>query len=119
MSDTDRKPPHVTFLVLGSLLAAVTYLESALLEYPPHWLGPASSLAVLALLVAAQAMLCVFLYRHLRRNNDAYSTFFNRATLLALAAYLTLTALFLLPHGVSFVSHDLGSLAVITPTVSA
>lgn len=110
MPDTDRTPPHTPFILLATLLAAITYLESALLEYPPQWLGAAASLAVFALLLAVQLGLCLALYRQVRRNQDVYSNFFSRATLVALAAYLTLTALFLLPHGVAFVSQDLGSL---------
>lgn len=110
MPDVNREPSHVPFILLASFLGAVTYLESALLEYPAPWLGAGASLAALAALVAVQAYLCTALYRHLRRNADAYSTFFSRATLVALAAYLALTVLFLFPHGVAFVHHDIGGL---------
>lgn len=111
MLEANRKPSQTPFILYASLLATVTYVESALLEYPLPWLGPAASLAVLALMVVAQLALCAALYRTVRRSADAYSVFFNRAALVALAAYLALTVLFLFPHGVSFVHHDLGSLA--------
>lgn len=111
MPEMTRQPSHTPLIVLASLLAAVTYVESALVEYPLDWLGATASLLVFAGFLAAQLLLCAALYRHLRRNADAYSTFFSRASLLALAAYLALTVLFLLPHGIAFVHHDIGSLA--------
>lgn len=113
MLESQRKPSRAPFIVHIPLLAAVTYLESALLEYPVHWLGPSASLAVLAAMVAVQVALCANLYRGVRRNGDIYSTFVRRASLLVLAAYLAFTVIFLLPDGIAFVHHDIGSLAAI------
>ncbi|HKI57456.1 MAG TPA: hypothetical protein VKB31_09935 [Trueperaceae bacterium] len=112
MPDVIQKPSHTPFILLVAGLAAVTYLESALLEYPPRWLGSGAGLAAFAVLLAAQALLCLALYRHLRRNAEAYSTFFSRATLVVLATYLALTVLFLFPHGVAFVHNDIGAAAI-------
>ncbi len=113
MPDTHRPPPHTLFAVFAVLLGVVTYLEAALLEYPLRWLGSGASLTALLALVAAQLALCTALYRHLRRHGDAYSTFFSRASLLALAAYIALTALFLFPYGVGLMHHDIAGVAAL------
>lgn len=113
MPDTHRTPPHTLFAVFAVLLGIVTYLETVMLEYPLRWLGPGASLAALVAMVAVQLALCAALYRHLRRHADAYSTFFSRATLVALAAYVALTALFLFPHGASLMHRDLSGVAAL------
>lgn len=113
MPDAYRTPPHTLFAVFAVLLGVVTYLEAALLEYPLRWLGPTASLTALLAMVAAQLVLCTALYRHIRRHADVYSTFFSRASLVALAAYLALTALFLFPYGASLMHHGMGGVAVL------
>ena len=102
-------------VAIATGLALVTYLESALVEYPLHGIGPRGTMAALVLLLAAQVLLAVLLYRRVRRSEDAYSLFFQRATLVVLAAFVALTAVLLVPHGVALVSHELSSTAAVAP----
>ncbi|MEJ2287357.1 MAG: hypothetical protein P8Y02_01730 [Deinococcales bacterium] len=113
MADPTPEPPTTPLVAIATGLALVTYLESALIEYPLHGLGPVGTVASLVLLLAAQVLLAVLLYRRVRRSEDAYSVFFRRATLVALATFVALTAVLLVPHGVALVSHELGSAAAL------
>jgi hypothetical protein len=100
-------------VAIATGLALVTYLESALVEYPLHALGALGTMTALMVLLAAQLLLALLLYRRIRRSEDAYSVFFQRATLVALATFVALTAVFLVPHGVALVSHELNSAVAI------
>jgi len=107
MADPIPASKTPTILVIAACLAGVTYLESALLEYPSHWLGTAGALGVLAALGAIQLLLAGLLYRRVRRNDDGYSVFFRRTALVVLAAFVALTAVILVPQGVALVSRDI------------
>lgn len=107
MADPIPVPPTTTIVAIAGCLVGVTYLESALIEYPSRWLGPSGTLVGLAVLLCAQLLLATLLYRRVRRSQDAYSVFFSRATLLVLAAFVTFTAAILVPQGVTLVSHEL------------
>ncbi len=113
MADPRPEPPTLTLVAFAAGLGGVTYLVSALVEYPSHWLGAAGTLAGLAALVLAQVLLAFLLYRNVRRCEDVYSRFFSRATLVALAAFVVLTVVILAPHGVALVSRELHDAAVL------
>jgi len=113
------EPPTASLVAIAACLAIVTYLESALVEYPLHWLGPVGTVAALTALVASQVLFAALLYRHVRRSQDAYSLFFGRATLVALAAFVALTAVLLVPEGVALVRHELSSAAAAAAAAAA
>lgn len=111
MADPIARPPTLALVAIATALAVVTYLESALLEYPLAGVGALGALAGLSLLVALQVVLVVLLVRTVRRSGDAYSVFFRRAALVALVAFLALTAAILVPEGAALVQRELGSTA--------
>ena len=119
MAEPFPQPPTARLVAIASGLGLVTYLESALVEYPLGGVRPLLTMVALGVLLALQVLLAVLLVRSVRRNEDAYSVFFSRATLVALAAVLALTALILLPAGAALVQRELADAAANTAAQTA
>lgn len=113
MADGIPRPPTRALAATAAALLVATYLASALLEYPPPWLGAPGTLVVLAVLVTMQVVFATLLYRRIRRSNEAYSVFFRRATLVVLAMFVVITAAVLVPEGVTLVHRELSSAAAV------
>ncbi len=111
MADGIPQPPTKALAAIAAALLVATYLASALLEYPLPWLGTLGTLVVLAVLVATQVVFAGLLYRRIRRSEDAYSVFFQRATLVGLAVFVVITAAVLVPEGVALVHRELSGAA--------
>jgi 4-hydroxybenzoate polyprenyltransferase len=111
MADGIPQPPTKALAATAAALLVATYLTSALLEYPLPWLGAPGTLVVLAVLVTMQVLFATLLYRRIRRSDDAYSVFFQRATLVGLAVFVVITAAVLVPEGVTLVHRELSGVA--------
>jgi caa(3)-type oxidase subunit IV len=91
-----------TYILIALILGVVTYFEYALVEYPQAWLGSTMTYVALAALSVLKFVLVVMFFMHLKNDDRMYSGFFSSGMVIALATFIAMTAMFLLPRAMSY-----------------
>jgi caa(3)-type oxidase subunit IV len=91
-----------TYILIALILGVITYVEFAIVEYPQAWLGTTMTLVVLAALSVLKFVLVVMFFMHLKDDDRMYSGFFSSGMVIALATFIALTALFILPRSMAY-----------------
>ncbi len=91
-----------TYILIALILGVITYFEFALVEYPQAWLGSTGTYVALAALSVLKFVLVVMFFMHLKNDDRMYSGFFSSGMVIALATFIALTAMFLLPRTMSY-----------------
>ncbi|HRN17467.1 MAG: cytochrome C oxidase subunit IV family protein [Trueperaceae bacterium] len=90
-----------TYLIVAIILGVITYIEFALVEYPQAWLGPSWTLVWLITLSVVKFVMVVMFFMHLKADDRTYTGFFSSGMFIAMATFVGLTAMFVLPRAVS------------------
>jgi len=90
-----------TYLIVAIILGVITYIEFALVEYPQAWLGPSWTLVWLVTLSVVKFVMVVMFFMHLKSDDRTYTGFFSSGMFIAMATFVGLTAMFVLPRAVS------------------
>ncbi len=91
-----------TYILIVLILGVITYVEFAIVEYPQAWLGQTWTLIVLAVLSVLKFLLVVMFFMHLKGDDRMYSGFFSSGMVIALATFIAMTAMFILPRAMSY-----------------
>src|SRR5690606_12535281 len=91
-----------TYILVALVLGVITYIEFAIVEYPQAWLGSTMTLVVLAALSVLKFILVVMFFMHLKGDDRMYSGFFSSGMVIALATFITMTAMFILPRAMGY-----------------
>jgi len=91
-----------TYILIALVLGVITYIEFAIVEYPQAWLGSTMTLVVLAALSVLKFILVVMFFMHLKDDDRMYSGFFSSGMVIALATFIAMTALFILPRTMGY-----------------
>ena len=89
------------YILVALILGVITYLEFAIVEYPQAWLGQTWTLVLLAGLSIIKFVMVVMFFMHLKGDDRMYSGFFTSGMVIALATFIALTAMFILPRAMS------------------
>ena len=91
-----------TYILIVLILGVITYAEFAIVEYPQAWLGQTMTFVVLAVLSVLKFLLVVMFFMHLKGDDRMYSGFFTSGMVIALATFIAMTAMFILPRAMSY-----------------
>lgn len=90
------------YILVALILGVITYVEFAIVEYPQAWLGSTMTLVVLAVLSVVKFVMVVMFFMHLKGDDRMYSGFFSSGMVIALATFIAMTAMFLLPRAMTY-----------------
>lgn len=90
------------YILVALILGVITYVEFAIVEYPQAWLGSTWTLIVLAVLSIIKFVMVVLFFMHLKDDDRMYSGFFSSGMVIALATFIAMTAMFILPRAMSY-----------------
>lgn len=83
-----------TYVVIALILAAITYIEFAIVEYTFSWLSRGAVMFWLALLSVVKFILVVMFFMHLKEDHKLYTGLFGSGMLMALGTFIGLMLLF-------------------------
>jgi mono/diheme cytochrome c family protein/heme/copper-type cytochrome/quinol oxidase subunit 4 len=95
-----------TYVIVALILGVITYVEFALVEYPQAWLGSGWTIFLLVALSIVKFVMVVMFFMHLKDDDRTYSGFFSSGMFIALATFVGLTAMFILPKAVASTRPD-------------
>lgn len=99
---SDHKNGSVgSYIFVALVLGVITYVEFAIVEYPQAWLGSTWTLVLLAVLSVIKFVMVVLFFMHLKGDDRIYSGFFTSGMVFALATFIAMTAMFILPRAMS------------------
>ncbi|HZJ08411.1 MAG TPA: c-type cytochrome [Trueperaceae bacterium] len=90
------------YILVALILGVITYFEFAIVEYPQAWLGTTMTFVTLAVLSVIKFVMVVMFFMHLKGDDRMYSGFFSSGMVIAVASFIAMTAMFLLPRAMSF-----------------
>ena len=91
-----------TYILIVLILGVITYVEFAIVEYPQAWLGQTWTMVLLAALSVVKFLLVVLFFMHLKGDDRMYSGFFSSGMVIALATFIAMTAMFILPRAMNY-----------------
>ena len=102
MANNHKNGTVGNYILVALILGVITYVEFAIVEYPQAWLGQTMTLVVLAALSVLKFILVVMFFMHLKGDDRMYSGFFTSGMVIALATFIAMTAMFILPRAMSY-----------------
>lgn len=94
MSQKKKSNPVATYVITAIILAIITYIEFAIIEYEIAWLSSAAILFWLIALSVVKFIMVVAIFMHLKDDELTYTGFFSSGMLLALGTFIVLPILF-------------------------
>lgn len=85
------------YVLVLLILAVLTYVEFAIVEYPQEWLGRAGTLASLIIMSIGKFILVILYFMHLKEDDVVYSGWFASGMFLALGSFIGFVAMFVYP----------------------
>jgi mono/diheme cytochrome c family protein/heme/copper-type cytochrome/quinol oxidase subunit 4 len=76
------------------VLAVITYIEFAIVEYDISWLNRGWTMALLAILSVVKFFMVIWFFMHLKDDNKTYTGFFSSGMVIAMGTFIALAALF-------------------------
>jgi mono/diheme cytochrome c family protein/heme/copper-type cytochrome/quinol oxidase subunit 4 len=93
--DSDSHKGGIGFYVFVLMvLAVITYIEFAIVEYEIAWLNRGWTLALLAILSLVKFFMVIWFFMHLKDDNKTYTGFFSSGMVIAMGTFIALAALF-------------------------
>ena len=89
------------YIVIALILAAITYVEYYIVEFPLAWLGSGWTLFWLIALSVLKFWMVIWYFMHLKDDNKLYTSFFSSGMVIGMGTFVVLTLLFLLPQAVA------------------
>ncbi|MDR9391119.1 MAG: cytochrome C oxidase subunit IV family protein [Trueperaceae bacterium] len=85
------------YIVVALILAVITYVEFAIIEYPIPWLGPGAILFWLIALSLAKFVMVIAYFMHLKDDDATYTGFFTSGMVIGMGTFVAFTFLMTLP----------------------
>ncbi len=82
------------YVFVGLVLAVITYVEFAIVEYDISWLNRGWTMALLAVLSLVKFFMVIWFFMHLKDDNKTYTGFFSSGMVIAMGTFIALAALF-------------------------
>ena len=94
--DPTQKPDTSvgTYILIAVILAIITYLEFAIVEYDVAWLDSTATLAWLVIMSVIKFILVVAFFMHLKQDDRIFTGFFSSGMAIAVGTLLALSILF-------------------------
>lgn len=89
------------YVVVALILAVLTYVEFAIVEYPVAWLTPGQVMFWLVAMSLVKFWMVIWFFMHLRDDPKIYTGFFSSGMLIAMGTFVALSFLFILPAAVA------------------
>ncbi len=94
------------YITVAIILAVITYLEYAIVEFPPTWMSSGWVLFWVVLMSIVKFWMVIWFFMHLRDDPKIYTGFFSSGIVIGLGTFVVLMAMFLLPRAVAPVMID-------------
>lgn len=91
------------YIVVALILAVITYVEFAIVEYEIAWLGDAATLWWLMILSVVKFVMVILYFMHLKDDDVTYSGFFGSGMVIGLGTFVAFVFLMTAPSSLSFV----------------
>ena len=89
------------YVVVALILAVLTYVEFAIVEYPVAWLTPGQVMFWLIAMSLVKFWMVIWFFMHLRDDPKLYTGFFSSGMFIAMGTFVALSFLFILPASVA------------------
>lgn len=90
----DNNGSVATYVIIALILAVITYIEFAIVEYEIAWLTRNAVMFWLILLSVIKFLLVVMFFMHLKGDDKIYSGFFTSGMIMAMGTFIGLAFLF-------------------------
>src|SRR5690554_6402119 len=90
----DNHGSVATYVIIALILAVITYIEFAIVEYEIAWLSRNAVMFWLNLLSVVKFLLVIMFFMHLKGDDKTYSGFFTSGMIMALGTFIGLAFLF-------------------------
>lgn len=97
----------VPYIVVGVILAVITYIEFAIIEYEIPFLGDAATLWWLMILSVAKFIMVIMYFMHLKDDEFTYSGFFGSGMVIGLGTFVAFAFLMTAPASLDYVRAQL------------
>jgi mono/diheme cytochrome c family protein/heme/copper-type cytochrome/quinol oxidase subunit 4 len=91
------------YVVVGVILAVITYIEFAIIEYEIPFLGDAATLWWLMILSVAKFVMVIMYFMHLKDDEFTYSGFFGSGMVIGLGTFIAFAFLMTAPASLDYV----------------
>ena len=91
------------YIVVALILAVITYVEFAIVEYEVAWLGDTATLWWLMILSVVKFVMVILFFMHLKDDDVTYSGFFGSGMVIGLGTFVAFAFLMTAPSSLSFV----------------
>lgn len=95
------------YVIVGVILAVITYIEFAIIEYEIAWLGQTATLWWLMILSVAKFILVIMYFMHLKDDEFTYSGFFGSGMVIGLGTFVAFAFLMTAPASLDYVRAQL------------
>jgi mono/diheme cytochrome c family protein len=89
------------YITVAIILAVITYLEYAIVEFPPTWLSSGWILFFVVAMSVVKFWMVIWFFMHLRDDPKIYTGFFSSGMVIGLGTFVVLIAMFILPRAVA------------------
>ena len=109
--DSSHESAVTTYVTVAIILAVITYLEFALVEYDIGWLSAGAILTSLLVMSLIKFLFVIWFFMHLKDDEATYSGFFGSGMVIALGTFVVLGVLFVAPASLNQVRAQVGLLS--------
>ena len=96
------------YVIVALVLGAITYVEFAIVEWPPAFMSSGWVLFWLIALSLVKFFLVIWFFMHLKDDDKLYTGFFSSGMVIGMGTFVALVFMFLLPRAVAPVIADVG-----------
>ncbi len=89
------------YVVVALILAVITYVEFAIVEYPVAWLTPGQTMFWLIAMSVVKFWMVIWFFMHLRDDPKVYTGFFSSGMFISMGTFVALSFMFVLPASVA------------------
>ena len=89
------------YVVVALILAVITYVEFAIVEYPVAWLTPGQTMFWLIAMSVVKFWMVIWFFMHLKDDPKVYTGFFSSGMFIAMGTFVALSFMFILPASVA------------------
>jgi len=89
------------YITVAIILAVITYIEYAIVEFPPTWMSSGWVLFWVILMSIVKFWMVIWFFMHLRDDPKIYTGFFSSGMVIGVGTFVVLIAMFIYPRAVA------------------
>ena len=89
------------YVVVALILAVITFIEYAIVEFPPTWMSSSAILFSVIVMSVVKFWMVIWFFMHLRDDPKIYTGFLTSGMVITLATFAAVMAMFVLPRAVA------------------